>query len=122
MFTYPDGRAVSGKRDVDGAVAEVIGLTEKQFKQIAMIAQGDFMKLITEDTGQRREILRHIFKTKNYQTLQEALKQVFVTLDLGLLVLQGHCLKGMMSLKKLLVLLIKIEMDLLWQKGLEFLF
>ncbi|MDD7516604.1 AAA family ATPase [Ruminococcus flavefaciens] len=75
IFVYPDGKAVSGKRDVDAAVDEVIGLTEKQFKQIAMIAQGDFMKLITEDTGQRREILRHIFKTANYQTLQETLKQ-----------------------------------------------
>lgn len=83
VFTYPDGRAVSGKRDVDGAVAEVIGLTEKQFKQIAMIAQGDFMKLITEDTTQRREILRHIFKTKNYQTLQEALKSECSTLKSG---------------------------------------
>ncbi len=75
VFTYPDGKAVSGIRDVEAAVKDVIGLTEKQFKQIAMIAQGDFMKLITEDTGQRREILRHIFKTKNYQTLQDALKQ-----------------------------------------------
>ena len=74
-FTYPDGREVSGRRDVEAAVDEIIGLSEKQFKQIAMIAQGDFMKLITEDTVQRREILRHIFKTKNYQTLQEELKQ-----------------------------------------------
>ena len=75
VFTYPDGRELSGKRDVDSAVADIIGLSEKQFKQIAMIAQGDFMKLITEDTGQRREILRHIFRTKNYQTLQEELKK-----------------------------------------------
>lgn len=75
VFTYPDGKEISGIRDVDAAVGEVIGLSEKQFKQIAMIAQGDFMKLITEDTVQRREILRHIFKTKNYQTLQEELKQ-----------------------------------------------
>ena len=75
VFTYPDGRVLSGKRDVDAAIAEVIGLSEKQFKQIAMIAQGDFMKLITEDTSQRREILRHIFKTRNYQVLQEALRQ-----------------------------------------------
>ncbi|MBR6968546.1 MAG: SMC family ATPase [Ruminococcus sp.] len=75
VFTYPDGRELSGKRDVDGAVTDLIGLSEKQYKQIAMIAQGDFMKLITEDTGQRREILRHIFRTKNYQTLQEELKR-----------------------------------------------
>ncbi|MBR5682194.1 MAG: AAA family ATPase [Ruminococcus sp.] len=80
VFTYPDGRTVSGKRDVDAAVAEVIGLSEKQFKQIVMIAQGDFMKLITEDTSQRREILRHIFKTRNYQTLQESLRQESVAL------------------------------------------
>jgi exonuclease SbcC len=73
-FTYPDGRQLSGKKDVDPAVADIIGLTEKQFKQIAMIAQGDFMKLITEDTAQRREILRHIFRTDNYRILQERLK------------------------------------------------
>ena len=80
VFTYPDGKVVSGKRDVDAAVADIIGLSEKQFKQIAMIAQGDFMKLITEDTSQRREILRHIFRTKNYQTLQETLRQESSTL------------------------------------------
>lgn len=75
VFTYPDGKEVSGRRDVEAAVYDIIGLSEKQFKQIAMIAQGDFMKLITEDTAQRREILRHIFKTRNYQTLQDELKQ-----------------------------------------------
>lgn len=80
VFTYPDGKVLSGKREVQEAVAGIIGLSEKQFKQIAMIAQGDFMKLITEDTSQRREILRHIFRTRNYQTLQEALRQESSTL------------------------------------------
>ncbi len=93
VFTYPDGRAVSGKRDVEAAVDEVIGLSEKQFKQIAMIAQGDFMKLITEDTAQRREILRHIFRTKNYQTLQEELKQQSSAL-------KGECEEHRISLRQ----------------------
>ena len=44
-FTYPDGRQLSGKKDVEPAVADLIGLTEKQFKQIAMIAQGEFWSL-----------------------------------------------------------------------------
>ncbi|EWM54876.1 AAA family ATPase [Ruminococcus flavefaciens] len=74
FFTYPDDRELSGKRDVDAAVYEITGLSDKQFKQIVMIAQGDFMKLITENTAGRREILRHIFRTANYQRLQEALK------------------------------------------------
>ena len=71
FFTYPDGRELSGKRDVDAAVYEITGLSDKQFKQIVMIAQGDFMKLITENTAGRREILRHIFRTANYQRLQK---------------------------------------------------
>lgn len=74
-LTYPDGCVISGKKEAEAAILDIIGLSEKQFKQIAMIAQGDFMKLITVGTEQRREILRHIFKTGNFQTLQERLKQ-----------------------------------------------
>ena len=75
LFTYPDGRVVSGKKDTDAAIAEVVCLSEVQFKKIAMIAQGDFMRLITEDTVKRRELLRHIFNTDNYMALQDALRQ-----------------------------------------------
>ena len=43
---YPDGRVVTKLREVDRAVEEIMGIDRNQFTQIAMIAQGDFLKLL----------------------------------------------------------------------------
>lgn len=74
MLTYPDGRVVTKLRDVNTAVVELLGVDRRQFAQIAMIAQGDFLKLLLADTRDRQAIFREIFKTGYYQTLQEKLK------------------------------------------------
>lgn len=51
VLTYPDGRKpVTKAKDVTKAVAELIGLDRRQFTQIAMIAQGDFQKLLLAGT------------------------------------------------------------------------
>ncbi len=51
---YPDGREpVSRSKEVTRAVTELIGLDRKQFTQIAMIAQGDFLKLLLCKTEER---------------------------------------------------------------------
>lgn len=73
---YPDKRPpVTRSRDVTRAVTELIGLDRRQFSQIAMIAQGDFLKLLLAGTEQRSEIFRHIFHTDIYQTLQCRLRE-----------------------------------------------
>ena len=73
-FTYPDGRIITKKSEVDEAVKEIVGVSKNQFLQIAMIAQGDFLKTLTAKTEERKEILRYIFKTKRFLNLQEKLK------------------------------------------------
>lgn len=73
-FTYPDGRVVTKKAEVDEAVNKIVGVSKDQFLQIAMIAQGDFLKTLTAKTEERKEILRYIFKTKRFLNLQEKLK------------------------------------------------
>ncbi len=73
-LTYPDGRAVTKVRDVNAAVREILGIDRNQFAQIAMIAQGDFLKLLLADTAERQRIFREIFKTGCYQAFQERLK------------------------------------------------
>jgi exonuclease SbcC len=40
-----------------------------------MIAQGDFLKVLLADTKQRQTIFRELFKTENYQKLEELLKR-----------------------------------------------
>ena len=72
---YPDGKVVSKIKDVDNAVKDIIGIDRNQFCQIAMIAQGDFLKLLLAPTKERMEIFRHIFKTELFQDLQERLKR-----------------------------------------------
>ena len=71
---YPDGRVVTKQKEVNKAVIEILGLDRNQFLQIAMIAQGDFLKLLLADTKERQGIFREIFKTGYYQILQEKLK------------------------------------------------
>ena len=72
---YPDGRVLTGQRDVDAAIFDIMGINRRQFMQIAMIAQGDFLKLLLAPTEERKAIFRQIFKTQLFQTLQENLKR-----------------------------------------------
>ena len=65
---------MTGLKDVDARVQDILGVTRKQFSQIAMIAQGEFRRLLQANTKERMEIFRGIFKTEGYATLQQQLK------------------------------------------------
>ena len=75
QLTYPDGRIVTKTRDVDTAVHDLLGIDRNQFSQIAMIAQGDFLKLLLASTEDRQEIFRKLFKTDYYRKFQDELRQ-----------------------------------------------
>ena len=76
QLIYPDERQpVTKVRDVTRAIEELLGLDYEQFTQIAMIAQGDFQKLLLAGTVQRGEIFRQIFHTGIYQQVQLKLKE-----------------------------------------------
>ena len=74
-LTMPDGRVIARQSDVDATIESVMGVNRNQFMKIAMIAQGDFMKLLHASTDERIGIFRRIFKTERFQTLQEELKR-----------------------------------------------
>lgn len=75
VLVYPDGRPpVTKTKEVTRAVTELIGLDYRQFTQIAMIAQGDFQKLLLAGTAERGEIFRQIFHTELYQEVQIRLR------------------------------------------------
>ena len=73
-LTLPDGRVITKVKEVNAAIKEILGIDRNQFSQIAMIAQGDFLKLLFAETTERQKIFREIFKTGYYQVLQERLK------------------------------------------------
>ncbi len=73
---YPDGRIVDkSKKEVTKAVTEIMGIDRDQFLQIAMIAQGDFLKLLLAKTEDRKAIFRQIFKTQKFEKIQYKLKE-----------------------------------------------
>ena len=81
-LTLPDGMVFPGKKkETDEKIAELIGLDVKQFTQIAMIAQGDFLKLLYTKTEERKLIFSRIFQTTPYYRVQEELKKRFFALD-----------------------------------------
>ena len=71
LLRYPDGRIVTKLKDVNNAIIEIIGVDKNQFTQIAMIAQGDFLKLLLASTDERKKIFQKLFKTQNYYILQK---------------------------------------------------
>lgn len=70
---FPDERQpVTKISEVTKAVTELLGLDQRQFRQIAMIAQGDFQKLLLAGTADRSEIFRKCFTqrfTRNCRTV-----------------------------------------------------
>ena len=75
VLTFPDTRPpVTRAKDVTAAVMEIIGLDYSQFCQIAMIAQGQFTRLLNASTEERSRIFRKLFRTQRYARLQERLQ------------------------------------------------
>lgn len=65
----------SGVKETNEKVEEILGIDFKQFKQIAMIAQGEFLDLLVAKSDERTKIFRDIFDTKIYDTITVMLKQ-----------------------------------------------
>ena len=65
---------VTGVSFVNDKIYEIIGLTRDQFAQTVMIAQGDFMKILTAPSAERKALFQRIFKTEKFANLQEELR------------------------------------------------
>lgn len=76
-LVMPDGSVITKIKDVSAKVEEIIGINKNQFSQIAMIAQGDFRKLLNCETNERSKIFRKIFKTEPYHNIEIKLSSLF---------------------------------------------
>ena len=59
---------------VNAKVAEILGLDEKQFRQIVMLAQGEFRKFLESKSDAREQILGKLFDNRIYVDFQNRLK------------------------------------------------
>ncbi|HJC57073.1 MAG TPA: SMC family ATPase [Candidatus Eisenbergiella intestinipullorum] len=72
----PDGTEYPGGiREVNQKLQELIGVDYSQFSQIAMIAQGDYLRLLHASSRERKEIFSRIFDTGIYRQVQTRLKE-----------------------------------------------
>lgn len=74
LLTLPDGKMVEGIKEVNQKMIYLLGVDDQQFKQICMIAQGEFTKLIMASSDEREKVLRELFHSETYQKLEEKLK------------------------------------------------
>ena len=73
-LTMPDGRLITARKEVDEEIRNILGIDRDQFMQIAMIAQGDFQKILLAPTDERIRIFQKLFHTKKFATLQDMLR------------------------------------------------
>lgn len=77
----PDGSVVTKIKEVNSRIEQILGVNRAQFMQIAMIAQGDFLRLIAAKSEERKEIFSSIFHTGNYDRLAARVKEMERNLD-----------------------------------------
>lgn len=70
-----DDVVIAGIKNVDAKIEEILGINAKQFKQIAMLAQGEFLKILFAESKDRTEIFRKIFDTNIYNSISRKLKE-----------------------------------------------
>lgn len=67
---------IEGVKNVNEKITELLNIDFKQFKQVAMIAQGEFYELLNATTDDRTKILRNIFLTDGYKKMEFELKSL----------------------------------------------
>lgn len=82
-LTHVDtGAVIEGVNEVKAKIDELLGLTQDQFTQTVMIAQGDFLKILNASSDDRKTLFQKLFNTSIYADLQWKLKDM-----------NGHCIK-----------------------------
>lgn len=69
----PGGGVLTKTADVDTRIRQAVGLDAIQFRQCAMIAQGEFLRFLYAKTEERLALFRNLFSTDVYRELTEAL-------------------------------------------------
>lgn len=76
-FYLPDDTMFRGnKKEINQKIEELIGLDAKQFMQVSMIAQGDFLRLLHAKSEERKEIFSRIFDTGMYAFFSDELRRI----------------------------------------------
>ena len=76
LTNLDSGEGFEGLKDVNDKVYALLGLTQDQFTQTVMIAQGDFLKILNATSDERRALFQKLFNTSIYASLQQKLQEM----------------------------------------------
>ena len=77
VLTYLN-EVITGDKMVTDKCVEILGINANQFKQIMMIAQGEFIELLLAKPKDRAVIFRKIFNTTIYKDISDILKDRYL--------------------------------------------
>ena len=75
----PNGETtqVLAAKNVTAAVENLLGFKSEQFRQVVLLPQGDFRKLLLASSSERQQIMQTLFHTQRYAMLQELAKKQY---------------------------------------------
>lgn len=75
LLTLPDGQVFERQREVNALIEEEIGMNVENFRQMVMIAQNDFRRMLEATKSEQSSVFREIFSTEPFQRFARALKE-----------------------------------------------
>jgi exonuclease SbcC len=72
---FPDGRVITKTTQVTEEIEKILGITADQFKQLVMIPQGEFKRLLNARSDEKEDIFRKIFGTEIFDRIQKQIKE-----------------------------------------------
>lgn len=69
------GERLSKVGEVDQRVEELVGFTCEQFRQVMVLPQGEFRRLLLAKSDEKEKILQKLFGAGKYKLVEEALKR-----------------------------------------------
>lgn len=68
-------KTVTGTKEVTREIEKILGITTEQFKQLVMIPQGEFKRLLNAESDKKEDIFRKIFGTEIFERIQKEIKE-----------------------------------------------
>lgn len=73
-FEREDEVIASNPREVGERIRDLFGFESEQFRQVIMLPQDQFRKLLKANSKEREEIFKALFQTEQFEKVEEALK------------------------------------------------
>lgn len=70
-----EDKVITKTTEADKEIEKILGLNASQFKQIVMLPQGEFKKLLEAESKDKEPIFRNIFGTQKFLKIQDDLKE-----------------------------------------------